>query len=88
MSKEGDLSLLRPFTEKEMKYSTFSMDPNKSPCPDGFSMGFHQHFWQVVEDDVMAAVLEFQNPEAVRCFNFTFLVLIPKKETAESVNEY
>lgn len=39
--------------------------------------------------DVMAVVSEFQKrPWNVKCFNSTYLVLIPKKENAESLNDY
>lgn len=78
------VNLIRPFTEEEIRNVVFSMDPNKSPGPDGFSLGFYQQFWEVVKCEVMEAALEFQrNPAAVRCFNSIYVVLIPKKDSAE-----
>jgi hypothetical protein len=37
----------------------FSMNPNKVPDPDGFSVGFFHKAWRIVGEDVTEAVLEF-----------------------------
>jgi hypothetical protein len=44
MSTSKNASLISPFTENEIKNAIFSMNPNKTPGPDGFSILFYPKF--------------------------------------------
>jgi hypothetical protein len=53
--------LCAPFSAREVEKALFSMKPNKSPGPDGFTVGFYQKHWSMVKEDVCRAVLTFLN---------------------------
>ena len=46
-------SLVVPFSEEEIKKSVDALPGDKSPGPDGFSLCFFQHFWQILKSDVI-----------------------------------
>ncbi|XP_074298987.1 uncharacterized protein LOC141629981 [Silene latifolia] len=43
LNAEDWFTLLAPVNKQEIKDALFSIDPNKSPDPDGFSSGFFKH---------------------------------------------
>jgi len=52
-----DLSALEaPFTQDEIKETIKSMPPDKAPGPDGFTGAFFKACWDIIKDDVTAAV--------------------------------
>lgn len=51
VSQEQNTRLLRRVSYEEVKIAIFSMNPDKSPGPDGFNPGFYQTFWDIVDDD-------------------------------------
>lgn len=44
VSNEDNIFLTNHFQVYEFKEAVFSMRPYKCPCPDGFNLGFFQHF--------------------------------------------
>lgn len=61
----------------------------KAPGPNGYSTSFYQHHWSIVELEITTSiVLSFLHGLAsIEEINFTYLVLIPKKQHAHSVND-
>jgi hypothetical protein len=51
--------ICRPFDAEEIKRALFQMKPSKAPGADGFTAGFFQKHWQLVQGDITAAVLAF-----------------------------
>ncbi|GJW24060.1 hypothetical protein Tco_0037871 [Tanacetum coccineum] len=43
----------------EIKRAVRDCGTNKSPCPDGFSFDFIRKFWNIIDEDVVAAVKDF-----------------------------
>lgn len=59
------------------------MNDDKSPGPNGFSVGFFKHNWDTIKEDVSEAILEFLKRGCLlREWNATFIMLIPKFEKA------
>ena len=80
VTEEMAQSLVRPYTEEEVRTALFQMHPSKSPGPDGMSPFFFQKFWHIVRNDVTATILSFlHSGRYLRKMNFTHIVLIPKK---------
>lgn len=67
----------------------FQCDSLKSPGPDGFNVHFFKTSWFIIKDDLIRVVEEFHsNDRIARGCNPSFIVLIPKKEGATSLDEY
>ncbi|XP_062005847.1 uncharacterized protein LOC133723027 [Rosa rugosa] len=72
-------SLLRPYTDEEIKATFFQMHPSKSPGPDGMSPLFYQKYWDVVSQDVCMVVRCLLGTRDIWAeSNYTYLCLIPK----------
>uniref|UniRef100_A0A803QGE0 Reverse transcriptase domain-containing protein n=1 Tax=Cannabis sativa TaxID=3483 RepID=A0A803QGE0_CANSA len=81
-------SLLEMVEEEEVWVALFQMHPDKSPGPDGMSLGFYQKYWDIVGRDVVRLVREFMVTGMLpNGLNDTNLVLIPKKNTPCNMTE-
>ena len=64
---------------EDIRKAVFSIGVNKSPGPNGFVSLFFKESWDLLRDDVTAAVLEFfRSGRLLKDFNNTFIALIPK----------
>ena len=71
--------LQKPYTAEEVKKALFQMAPSKAPGVDGFTAGFFQRHWELIQDDLVPAILDFVNGgELPPGFNGTSITLIPK----------
>ena len=62
---------------------------DKAPGPDGFSMGFFQCCWDILNPDVMAVLNYFHGLSSFeKSLNATFVSLIPKKTEALEVKDF
>jgi hypothetical protein len=86
----GEASFLEaPFLEKEVKDVIFSMNGNKTPGSDGFSLAFFQACWDVLKEDIMAVFSDFHVcGKFEKSFNFTFISLIPKVSRALELKDF
>nr|GEV97477.1 RNA-directed DNA polymerase, eukaryota [Tanacetum cinerariifolium] len=76
-------------TKEEIKKAVWECGSDKSPGPDGFSFGFYKHFWNLIENDVGAAVQHFFQYGAIpKGCNSSFIVLIPKTPDAKMVKDF
>ena len=76
-------------TAEEIREVLFSMPPNKSPGPDGFSCEFYKASWSVIAQDFTIAVQSvFQLGFLPKGINSTILALIPKKTVAQEMRDY
>jgi hypothetical protein len=61
----------------------------KAPGPDGFTLAFFHHCWDVVKKEVLDSIQEFYvHEDFERSLNSTFVVLIPKKVGASDVKDF
>lgn len=57
------------------------MSGDKAPGPDGFTMAFFQHCWDVMKKDVMEVFYFFYDNKCFeKSFNASFFTLIPKRK--------
>ena len=60
-----------------------------SPGPDGLPVLFYKEFWALVKGDVRATLEELRSPQAnMEKINKSYLFMLPKRQGAESVNDY
>jgi hypothetical protein len=45
-----------PFTQDEVKDTIDSTLSDKAPGPDGFTGAFFKASWEIIKDDIMAAI--------------------------------
>nr|GEW22816.1 probable sodium/metabolite cotransporter BASS1, chloroplastic [Tanacetum cinerariifolium] len=59
LSLEQLSDIERDVTYDEIKNAVWDCENNKSHGPDGFTFEFFQRYWKLIDDDVVAAVLQF-----------------------------
>ena len=83
-------SLDTPFTEAEILNAIKQLPSDKAPGPDGFTGLFFKRCWPIIKPDVVAAVNAFYNNRCndLNLLNKATIVLIPKKEGAETIQDF
>ncbi|XP_026383730.1 uncharacterized protein LOC113279243 [Papaver somniferum] len=75
--------------EEEIKETIFSIHPDSSPGPDGFSGCFYRACWHIIKEDVVQAVQFCWSRKFIpKGLNSNFLVLLPKVEGAKAPNQF
>ena len=88
MTNQRDI-LIRPFTLEEVQFAIAGLKGEGAPGPDGLPVLFYKEFWALVKGDVMAALEELRSPQAnMERINKSYLFMLPKRQGAESVNDY
>jgi len=65
------------------------MDNNKAPGPDGYNALFFKKAWNIIRDDIFAAVNEFfMLGKLLKQINHALIALIPKSDQASQVNHF
>jgi hypothetical protein len=81
--------LIKPFSMDEVKKAVWDCDSFKIPGPYGVNFGFIKDFWVDLKDDAMRFVSEFhRNGKLAKGINTTFIVLIPKVDNPQRLNEF
>ncbi|XP_026430512.1 uncharacterized protein LOC113327547 [Papaver somniferum] len=77
------------FSIEEIKKTVFDMDPESSPGPDGFSGFFYRSCWEIIQQDLLAAIQFCWRRRFIpKGMNYSFLVLLPKTQGARSANQF
>lgn len=77
------------FTVDEIKATTFGLNPEKAPGPNGFLAFFFQKCWDFVGVEVAKAIEDSCSiGKILKEVNNTFISLIPKKEKSKSWKEF
>lgn len=87
----GDINagLMEKPDTREIRLAVLSMDGNKIPGPDGMSPTFYKHYWHIIGEDIVSAVQDYYSGEMViRAVNHTFITLIPKRHSANKVDQF
>lgn len=81
--------LIAEVQENKIKKAVFQMNALKASGPDRYNGLFFQKYWEIIKDDVCKAVRGFfQSGHMLSEINRTNMVLIPKVQTAEEVNQF
>jgi hypothetical protein len=73
----------------EIKSAVFALNKDSAPGPDGFGAFFFQHYWEIIKNDVISAVLEFFTTSWILPgFNSNIIALLPKFPEASSIDQY
>jgi hypothetical protein len=86
---DGLENLAAPFTTEEMDLVVKRMPVDKAPGPDGFNGLFMKKCWHIIKHDFYNLASEFsQGSINLEHINTSYISLVPKKQSAESVNDY
>nr|KYP70042.1 hypothetical protein KK1_009250 [Cajanus cajan] len=81
--------LIEPFSLQEVKAAVWDCENTKSPGPDGFNFYFIKDFWDIMQADFMSFFTDFHvYGRLVKGANNSFIVLIPKKDIPQRVEDY
>ncbi|GKU90554.1 hypothetical protein SLEP1_g4537 [Rubroshorea leprosula] len=81
--------LTAAFSKKEVKEVVWECESSKSPGLDGFNFKFVKVMWEDIKSDVVTFVQEFhEHCKIVKGSNASFIVLIPKLENPQKIEEY
>ncbi|GKV32054.1 hypothetical protein SLEP1_g40687 [Rubroshorea leprosula] len=81
--------LVGAFSEEEIDAAVRDCDSSKAPGPDGFNFGFVKNVWELIRVDVIRFLHEFhKNGKLVRGLNTSFIVLVPKVDNPQKIEEY
>lgn len=65
------------------------MPIDKAPGPDGYNGLFMKKCWQIVKEDFYRLCSDFfNNMVNLECINSSYIVLVPKKDSPETVNDF
>lgn len=76
---------------EEAVWEAIKIMPNeKSPTPDRFTGLFYQKCWEIIKQDVMAALHKFcsGNNQNLELLNTAIITLLPKKEASSLLKDY
>ncbi|XP_039004068.1 uncharacterized protein LOC120131027 [Hibiscus syriacus] len=89
LSDGADVYLTKEVSDVEIKEALFRKGNDKSPGPNGYTIGFFKAAWSIVGSDFTSAVRYFfQTSYLLPAFNSTALVLVPKFPNATLAKEF
>lgn len=89
VSNEENALLLIPFSLEEVRVAVYTPLLDAAPGIDGFSMAFFTSNWNIIHDDILAAMNELLTVEVLPDFLVhTAIVFIPKKRVTESLGDF
>ncbi|GKV28130.1 hypothetical protein SLEP1_g37215 [Rubroshorea leprosula] len=89
LSQTNNELLMAKFSEEEVKNAVWDCEPTKSPGPDGFNFKFIKTMWEDIKHDIIGFAQEFhEHGKLVKGSNASFIVLIPKVENPQGIEEY
>ena len=89
VTEDMNMLLDKPYEPEEVRAALFRMSPSKAPGVDGFTAGFFQRHWNIIQGDLVPAILGFLNGgELPAGFNDTSITLIPKVRNPQCIAQY
>ena len=75
--------------EEEVVSALRELNGEKALGPDGYTAAFWQFSWDIVKDEAMTVFRDFfVTNKFVKSLNFTFLVMVPKKEGVDDFKDF
>jgi len=79
-----------PFSHEEIRCTIHTVSSEKAPGPDDFTGAFFKACWDIIKDDLSAAIdsLFHLNSQGLKFLNSANIVLLPKKTDALKITDY
>ena len=89
VTEEENVLLQKPFSVEEIKEAVFGSYAAGAPGPDGLSFLFYQKYWDLIKNDLMALVKDFEAGTLnVARLNYAIITLIPKEQDARDMRKF
>ncbi|KAG7543067.1 Reverse transcriptase domain [Arabidopsis thaliana x Arabidopsis arenosa] len=89
ITEEMNEMLTKVVSLEEVRRALFSLNPDKTPGPDGLTAAFYQKFWDIVGEDLFHLVKDFFVSGTFDSrLNETNICLIPKTDRPRSMTEF
>jgi hypothetical protein len=89
VTSEMNSLLDKPFEPGDVRAALFQTAPSKAPGVDGFTAGFFQRHWDILQHTIVPAVLDFLNGgELPVGLNDISITLIPKVRNPQVISQY
>ena len=89
VTEEENVFLQKPFSMEEIKEAVFGSYAAGAPGPDGLSFLFYQKYWDLIKNDLMALVKDFEAGTLnVARLNYAIITLIPKEQDARDMRKF
>ena len=89
LSEEENTMLSSPLSEEEIRTAIFDSYADGAPGPDGFPFLFYQRFWDLIKNDFMALVKDFEEGRLdINRLNYVMLILTPKEIDAIEMRKF
>lgn len=85
ISPKDNAALTREVTEEEIIKIIWSMESDKAPGPNGFTIHFYKDCWNIIKRDLQKTIKGFMRKSKIGGgTNSTYLALIPKESNPET----
>ncbi|KAK1321937.1 hypothetical protein QJS10_CPA03g01597 [Acorus calamus] len=89
VSNSQNAKLSANVTLEEVRIAVFSLKSLSAPGPDGFPARFFQRFWPLIHQDLFHAIQHFfKNGHLLKQTSHSFIALVPKSATADTLDGY
>ena len=89
LTEEQRQMLTKEVSREDVRRVIFSIPDDKAPGADGFNSKFYKHYWEVVGDHVIRAVIDFfQTGKLLKVINVTTLTLVQKVDCLDKVSDF
>lgn len=89
ITNEDNKFLNKAFMLEEIKEALLSLNPDKSPGPDGFQAFFFHKCWNILGEDLWKAIEATKKSGSLLAeINNTFLAIIPKNTNHEEPGDF
>jgi len=76
-------------THSEIKSAVFNLNKDSAPGPDGFGAFFLQTYWDIIQKELIDAVMQFfVSGWILPNYNANTLILIPKHQNVDCVEHH
>jgi hypothetical protein len=89
LTDEENEALEVEFFEEEVRKAVFESYVDGAPGPDGLSLMFYQHFWEVINYDLMDMFRDLHKEDLdLYRLKFSLITIIPKEKDARTMNKF
>ena len=89
VTQEHNAELERMPTEEEVRRVVMNMNPNSAPGPNGIGEKFYQVCFDIIKEDLLAAVKSFFNGyDMPKYMTHACLILLPKVDHANKLKDF